>query len=191
MTFKKTIITFLLFPLVMSLSACTPQERAFRTGVGIGAVIASGIYDYPRYEDEPYYYYNNRYYYGGHYRNGYYVFRGRHYRRGHYYRHGHRYYRDRHRYPTRRASYYRSSHHNDDHHYSNNRYINSAYRTDNHSYYKKNRRIKRANSREHRGHTTTKKRRVREYSTVRDTRDYSRQKTYRTKKVRERVYRSR
>ncbi len=73
-------------------TACTPQERAYVSGLTTAAIIAS--YSYPRYYDRPYYYYSGRYYYGGYYRNGYYHYRGQKYRNGHYYNHrGHRYYK--------------------------------------------------------------------------------------------------
>jgi len=89
---------------VLVFNACTPQEEALAVGVGVGAVVASEVYDYPRYEDRPYYYYRGRYYYGGNYRNGYYYYRGHRYRYGHYYRDGYRYYNGR-RYRARAGRY--------------------------------------------------------------------------------------
>jgi hypothetical protein len=84
-------------------NACTPQERAFATGVGVGAVVASA-YNYPYYYDRPYYFYNNMYYYGGVYRDGYYIYRGQRFRNGHYYHSGYRYYNGK-RYPVRVGTY--------------------------------------------------------------------------------------
>jgi len=66
-------------------TACTPQERAFVSGVAAGAIVAS--YSYPHYYDRPYYFYHGRYYYGGNYRNGYYYYRGQRFYGGRYYRH--------------------------------------------------------------------------------------------------------
>jgi hypothetical protein len=78
-------------------TACTPQEQAFATGLGVG-VVAASVYSYPYYYNQPYYYYGGRYYYGGYYRGGYYHYHGRRYRSGHYYHGGYRYYNGR-RYP--------------------------------------------------------------------------------------------
>ncbi|HEY9191071.1 MAG TPA: hypothetical protein VIM88_09430, partial [Sulfurovum sp.] len=68
-------------------NACTPQERAFASGVGVG-VVAASVFSYPRYYDRPYYYYDGMYYYGGVYRDGYYIYKGKRFRNGHYYHNG-------------------------------------------------------------------------------------------------------
>lgn len=84
-------------------NACTPQEQAFVSGVGIGAVAAS-VFSYPHYYDRPYYYYSGRYYYGGYYRDGYYIYNGQRLSNGYYYHNGYRYH-NRNRYRARVGQY--------------------------------------------------------------------------------------
>jgi len=130
------------------LSACTPQEQAFVTGVGVGAV-ATSAYSYPYYYNQPYYFYGGRYYYGGFYRGGYYHYRGHRYRNGHYYRGGYRYYNGR-RY---RAQVGRYGYYNSKRAYEN-RYIcrdNTQGRSNNERGYHRDNRTKRTNRGEYRG----------------------------------------
>lgn len=84
-------------------NACTPQERAFATGAGVG-VVAASVFSYPHYYDRPYYYYDSRYYYGGYYRDGFYHYKGQRFRNGHYYHSGYRYHHG-HRYRARVGEY--------------------------------------------------------------------------------------
>ena len=85
------------------INACTPQERTFASGVGVG-VIAASVFSYPHYYDRPYYYYSGRYYYGGYYRDGYYFYKGQRFRDGYYYHNGYRYHNKR-RYRARVGHY--------------------------------------------------------------------------------------
>ena len=85
-------------------NACTPQEHAFASGVGVGAIVVASVYSYPHYYGHPYYYYSGRYYYGGYYRDGYYYYKGQRFINGHYYHSGYRY-RHGHRYRARVGQY--------------------------------------------------------------------------------------
>ena len=108
-------------------SGCTPAERAVATGVAAAVIVNS--FDYPRYQDRPYYYYNNRYYYGGEYRNGYYYYKGHKYRGGQYYR-----YYDKRNHPKYDRYNYNNSYHQKNVNIHNNTkyvYVNNTQKRNN------------------------------------------------------------